>query len=411
MRVNCCPNCQEPLPGLAKYCAKCGKSLFAVEQSTRYRYDENQLTVKLADRPADLKVPHFYKKVETDANMSTRPLGLHSRVTPVTPVQEVPVVGNGSTPVALQIDDQLESGDDYEIQRNATWNKTVTYRSRHLPPAPVNPKPSTPLLLQEVPPREPKRVPMRLFSWISVLAIIGLVLGGVFGIMMTLGRGNKTQPSQGKGVLSLQVTPSTVALGGMLTLRGSNFYPSGRVGLTRDNTDVPIFDTGGNSIIHANNTVSLRDTVIVDPTSWGSGSHTIHAEDAHSHKSAYTTVTVIGQDSLRPPHLVFSTPSIDLGNDDQTTNSAQTISLINVGGGQITWRATATESWLVISPASGKISGDQSIQVTIAGDRSNLEVGPYAANVIFTSNAGPTTNLPVKMGVEPLQPGHAAVQP
>ena len=208
MRVNCCSNCQEPLPGLAKYCAKCGKSLFATEQAPRYRYDENQLTVKLADRPADLKVPHFYKKVETDANMSTRSLGLHSRVTPVTPVQEVPVVGNSSTPAALQIDDQVESGDDYEIRRNATWNKTVTYRSRHLPPAPVNPKPSTPLLLQEVPPREPKRVPMRLFSWISVLAIIGLVLGGVFGIMMTRGSGNKTQPSQGKGVLSLQVTPS-----------------------------------------------------------------------------------------------------------------------------------------------------------------------------------------------------------
>src|SRR5258706_8986115 len=230
MRVNCCPNCQEPLPGLAKYCAKCGKSLFAAEQSPRYRYDENQLTVKLADRPADLKVPHFYKKVETDANMSTRPLGLHSIVTPVTPVQEVSVVGNGSTPAALQIDDRLESGDDYEIQRNATWNKTVTYRSRHLPLAPVNPKPLTPLLLQEVPPREPKRVPMRLFSWISVLAIIGLLLGGVLGIVMTFGRGNKTQPAH---VLTLQVTPSPVALWGMLTLRGSNFSPSGQVGLTR----------------------------------------------------------------------------------------------------------------------------------------------------------------------------------
>src|SRR5258708_4685182 len=378
MRVNCCQNCQDPLTGLAKYCAKCGKSLFAAEQTPRYRYDENQLTVKLADRPADLKVPHFYKKVETDANMSTRPLGLHSGVTPVTPVQEVLVVGNGSTPAALQIDDQVESGDDYEIQRNATWNKTVTYRSRYLSPAPVNPKPSTPLLLQEVPPREPKRVPMRLFSWINVLAIIGLLLGGVFGIVMTRGSGNKTQPSQGKGVLSLQATPSPVALGGMLTLRGSNFYPSGRVGLTRD-ANIPIVDTGDKSIIHADKKGSFSDTAIVDPLSWGSGSHTIHAEDAHSHKSAYTTVTVIGQDSLRPPHLVFSTPSIDLGNDDQTTSSAQTISLINAGGGQITWQATATESWLLISPASGTISSNQSMPVPIAGDRSNLNMRSYKA--------------------------------
>ena len=334
MRVNCCPNCQEPLPGLAKYCAKCGKSLFVAEQSPRYRYDENQLTVKLADRPADLKVPHFYKKVETDANMSTRPLGLHSRVTPVTPVQDVPVVGNGSTPAALQIDDQLESGDDYEIQRNATWNKTVTYRSRHLPPAPVNPKPSTPLLLQEVPPRKPKRVPMRLFSWISVLAIIGLLLGGVFGILMTRGSGGKkAQLSQGKGVLSLQASPSPVALGGMLTLRGSNFYPSGRVGLTLD-ANIPIVDTGDKSIIHADKKGSFSDTVWVDP-SWGSGSHTIHAEDAHSHKSAYTTVTVIGKASQPPPHLVFSTPSIDLGSGNQATNSTQMILLLMLAVGKL----------------------------------------------------------------------------
>ncbi len=407
MRVNCCPNCQEPLPGLAKYCAKCGKSLFATEQSPRYRYDENQLTVKLADRPADLKVPHFYKKVETDANMSTRPLGLHSRVTPVTPVQEVPVVGNGSTPAALQIDDRLESGDDYEIQRNATWNKTVTYRSRHLPPAPVNPKPSTPLLLQEVPPREPKRVPMRLFSWINVLAIIGLLLGGVFGIVMTRGSGNKAQPSHGKGVLSLQVTPSTVPLWGMLTLRGSNFYPSGLVGLTRD-ANFRITDTGGTSVIHANKTGSFSDTVWVDP-SWGSGLHIIHAEDARMHRYASFPVRVTGEASQPPPHLVPSMESIDLGSGDQTTNSTQMIALSNDGGGQITWQATATESWLLISPASGTISSDQSIHVAIAGDRSNLNVGPYAAKVIFRSNAGGTT-LPVKMGVAPLQPEHEAVQ-
>ena len=85
------------------------------------------------------------------------------------------------------------------------------------------------------------------------------------------------------------------------------------------------------------------------------------------------------------------------------------IALSNAGGGQINWQATATKSWLLISPASGTISGDQSVQVAIAGDRSNLEVGPYAANVIFTSDAG-RANIAVKMGVGPLQPEHEAVQ-
>src|SRR5260370_22570431 len=46
----------------------------------------------------------------------------------------------------------------------------------------------------------------------------------------------------------------------------------------------------------------------------------------------------------------------------------------------------------------------------IEGYGLNLEVGEVGANMIFTANAGPTRTLPVKMGVEPLQPGHEAVQ-
>ena len=241
----------------------------------------------------------------------------------------------------------------------------------------------------------------RLLIQIAAVLIIVLLLGSF--LFLTQFRTSSTilsQPSQGKGVLSLQVTPSPVALGGRLTLRGSNFYPSGRVGLTRD-ANIPIVDTGGTSIIHADKTGSFSDTVWVDP-SWGSGLHTIHAEDAHSHKSAYTTVTVIGKASQPPPHLVFSTPSIDLGSGNQATNSTQMILLFNAGGGQITWRATATESWLLISPASGTISSDQSIHVTIVGNRSNLKVGSYNGSVIFTSNMG-QSSIPVKMNVTPLQ--------
>jgi len=241
----------------------------------------------------------------------------------------------------------------------------------------------------------------RLVIQIAAVLIIVLLLGSF--LFLTQFRTSSTilsQPSHTRGVLSLQVTPPTVALGGMLTLRGSNFYPSGRVGLTRD-ASIPIVDTGGTSIIHADKTGSFSDTVWVDP-SWGSGPHIIRAEDAHSHRSASFQVTITGPVSLRPPHLVSSTESIDLGNGDQTTNSTQMIALSNDGGGQITWRATATESWLLISPASGTISSDQSIHVTIAGDRSNLKVGSYNGSVIFTSNTG-RSSIPVKMNVTPLQ--------
>src|SRR5260370_40504043 len=46
----------------------------------------------------------------------------------------------------------------------------------------------------------------------------------------------------------------------------------------------------------------------------------------------------------------------------------------------------------------------------IEGYGLNLEVGEVGANVLFTLTAAPTPNLPVKMGAEPLQPGHEAVQ-
>ncbi len=241
----------------------------------------------------------------------------------------------------------------------------------------------------------------RLVIQIAAVLIIVLLLGSF--LFLTQFRTSSTilsQPSHTRGVLSLQVTPSIVALGEMLTLRGSNFYPSGRVGLTRD-ANIPIVDTGGTSIIHADKTGSFSDTVWVDP-SWGSGLHTIHAEDARMHKYASFPVTVTGQASMRPPHLVLSTERIDLGSGDQTTNSTQMIALSNDGGGQITWRATATESWLLISPTSGTISSDQSIHVTIVGDRSNLKVGSYNGSVIFTSNTG-RSSIPVKMNVTPLQ--------
>src|SRR5262249_50957892 len=81
----------------------------------------------------------------------------------------------------------------------------------------------------------------------------------------------------------------------------------------------------------------------------------------------------------------------------------QTIVLVDQGSGQISWQATATESWLMVSPRSGTFSYDQPMQVTIVGDRSKLSVGSYSASVIFRSNAGRITLL-VKMFVDPPQP-------
>jgi Viral BACON domain len=414
-----CPKCQESLPEAARYCAKCGENLSTPEQDPNQSY-ENQAdsTIKLAHHPTALEVDRFNGD-DKNANVITQ--HAESRITPTSAevMHDGLILDDDFITTPDQIDDQQQDIDDFERQRRATWNKTVTYKSPRIPPGPVTPIPPTlpapgasmrltlPALIGKKPPKGPRHIPTQLFSWISILVIVGLSLGGVFGLAATFSRQILSQSSHNSHVLSLQVTPSTVALGGTITLRGSGFSSSAQVGLTRD-TNIQVFDTSGKHIIHADNGGFFSDTVLVDQI-WGAGQHTVSAEDAISHKSATFTVIVTGQSSsLRPAHLLFKPDIIDLGSGDLTTNSTQVITLSNTGSGQISWQATATRQWLLISPKSGTFSNGQDMQVAIAADRSNLKVGNYAASVIFTSTIGPTSPLAVKMTVTPLQPGHEA---
>src|SRR5260370_19609814 len=206
----------------------------------------------------------------------------------------------------------------------------------------------------------------RLVIQIAAVLIIVLLLGSF--LFLTQFRTSSTilsQPSHTPGTLSLQVTPSTAAIGGIITLHGSGFSRSGRIGLTRD-TNITLVDTGGANIIHADAQGSFNDTVFVDQ-SWGAGPHIIRSEDAILHKSASSDVVVTGPSaSLRPSHLRFSTNAIDLGTGDQATNSTQIVTLSNAGGGQISWQAMATQSWLMISPKSGTFSNGQNMNVAAA---------------------------------------------
>ena len=370
---------------------------------------------KKAGRPAALKVSRFFA-VDPDASATTQRLAPRMSTTPVQSIQN----GHGSV-ISLTPDDiSQEQDSDVEVQRRGTWEKIVTYKTPRVPPLVVTP-PSLPAVsappagstppalirVRKTPLKKPPRVPTQLFSWVSILVLIGLLLGGVFGLVVTFSRGNLAQSSHSKGAYSLQVTPSTVALNGYVTLRGSGFSPSARVGLTRD-TNFAVFDTVGANIIRADAQGSFSDTVLVEPF-WGAGSHVIRAEDAITHKSASYPITVTGNSaSLSPAHLLFSTNVLDLGSGDQATNSTQAITLSNTGGGSITWQATAAQPWLMISPKGGTFSYGQTMQVIVAADRSNLHLGSYSANIYFTWTTGKYT-FPVKMVVTQLQPGHEAV--
>jgi hypothetical protein len=413
-----CPSCQEPLPWTAKYCAKCGQNLSTNTPSTKKNKNLLFPDVKKVHRPSALKVSRFYV-LGAGVHATTQRMTPHMDTTPDQSEHNGHASGNTTITLSPDTDIQEEFNDDREWQRRATWEKVVTYKTPRVLPSPVTPPPipaisrspagSTPpalVSIRQTPPKKPPRVPTQLLSWISLIVLAGLLLGGVFGLVVSFGHGILSRTSH-SSPLTLQVTPSTVAQGGTITLHGTHFSPSARVGLTLD-ANITLFDTNYTNIIRTDANGSFSDTAYVDP-SWGGGPHVIHAEDAILHKSASFTVIVTGQStSLRPPHLLFSTNALDLGSGDQATNSSQMITISNAGGGQITWRATATQRWLLVTPASGTFSNGQHMQLVVASDRSNLGVGSYSASIIFTSNTGQAT-LSVKMSVTPLQPGHEPV--
>ena len=419
MQVIGCPNCQEPLPGAAKYCAKCGEHLLTSAQSLNM-VDENLVTptIEIGHRPAALKVTRF-DTMNTGNSTSTERASSRITATAQRPSRNT-LVSSSQTIPATQPRMSEEDVIVDELQRRANWEKVVTHKTPRVapvlvtPPAvPVvykSPESSTPpdlISVRSTPSKKPPRLPIRFFSWVSILVLLSLLLGGVFGLAVSFGRGFLAQATHTSRVFELKVTPSSSAIGGFITLHGTGFSPNRRIGLTRD-TNITLFDTGGMNIIHADSQGSFSDPVIVDP-SWEAGIHIIHAEDAILHKSASFTVFVTGQSmSLRPSHLLFSPNTIDLGSGDQATNTTQIVTLSNTGDGQINWQATATQSWLLISPKSGTLSFNQKMNVEVAADRSNLEVGAYVGGLVFTSNTGQET-LPVKMIVTQLQPGHEAV--
>lgn len=444
MRVIHCEQCSTPLPWTAQYCAVCGTPVSLHPLITDYPDTSGQH----ARRPptGSLKTYSFYKMGPDDPDETQALNEPHFTTGLVDPdetqrldpsparaagaaVPLTPAVDTASLAFLEEWPDDGEMDEETVQWRRDTWQKFVTRKTPAIPvgamsavaisapPSPVTPVAQpwhynegngfTPTLPppyknKKLSPRSP--LMPRLAGWVAIAVIIALLLGGGFGVFMSLGHSPKVSTG---GPLTLQVSSSSIAFGGILKLHGLHFTPHTLVGLSRD-ASIPIFDTSGSSHVTADATGSFSDTVGIDGT-WTPGQHRLIAEDAHLHKTAITVVTITGHGaSLLPAHLVLSSSSVDLGSGDQATNSAQTILLSNAGGDEIIWQSAATKPWLLLSPPKGAIAPGQQMQVTVAADRSGLKIGTYTASIGFTSNTGSVT-LPVKLQVTPLQPGHAPV--
>ncbi|MGH2481770.1 MAG: BACON domain-containing protein, partial [Ktedonobacteraceae bacterium] len=240
--------------------------------------------------------------------------------------------------------------------------------------------------------------------WLGLIVVLALLLSGVFGVVIHIGR---TTPPPPDVQPTLQVVPATVALGGIITVRGIHFTPDSVLALSRDR-QFPLVDTGETSSIQADTRGNFSDTVIVDP-GWLGGRHMLYATDIRTHHHAAFSLTVTGQSALQgPPHLLLSADRLDFGAGDEASNASKLLALSNAGGGQLIWQASSGQSWLQISPMSGSIPSGDHMSVIVALDRAALSPGTYTTSIVFTSNTEQIT-LPVSMKVIPLQPAHQAV--
>ena len=360
-----CPNCKKALLMSASYCPSCGEFIATVEQTLIAAPQRTQVAT-LDPRQED---SYFLDDDVVSVHAEdARPLTWHKELATSAVQTEIPVLPDTPRPAQQ-------------------------YKTRRIPltPLPIKGR------------RSRSTIPPAFFFWTSIITIFVVLLGGIFGVFVTSGHGSTT----GTHAPILQASSTNSAIGATLTVHGSNFSPHGRVGLSRDAV-ITIDDTGGSPFIRADAKGNFTDTITVAPD-WQAGIHSINAEDAFLHRIARLSLLVTGlSTSLRPAHLALSTSTLDLGAGDSSTNSTKTLTLGNVGGGQIAWQGSTDQPWLLITPRQGTFSSGTKATVTVAVDRSTLTAGVYTTRVSFLSNAG-DSKVTVTMRVLPFDPGHNAV--
>lgn len=405
-----CANCDRPLSDTIMHCTQCGSKESVptvISPAIEEVKDDNTIVIKspsLSSRSVFSKMRFYFlsnirKFVSRTA--STRSwLQARRDLVPLS----IPFTEDSMQTILLEEDD-VET-EVYPSRQMTTWRKIVEPPPNRTPisypPRPI----ISPVVVQYVSltqkPEFYRRSPKAVF-WLCMIVL--LVLVGAFGVTGAIGRSTLYLQD---GPLSLQVTPQEVTIGATMSLRGTNFSPQGSVGLTRD-ASIPILDTAGASITQSDGQGNFTDTVQVQ-ANWGSGSHTINAEDARTHKVTSFPVVVSGDNevALRPSHLQLSIANLDLGSGDQAEISKQTIALTNMGSGQISWQGSSTEPWLMMTPQSGTFYSGAQSKVIIAVDRSSLQPGSHSAQVLFTSNVG---NVPMSVSTQvvALDPQNQAV--
>ena len=139
-------------------------------------------------------------------------------------------------------------------------------------------------------------------------------------------------------------------------------------------------------------------SLLVQPTLTGlaAGTYTSNVTvSAPGAGGAPQTILVSLTVAAAPPSLTVSAPGTIAfsGTADGANPTSQTIGINNSGGGTLSWTATSSQGWLLISPTSGGAPASIALQPNLTG----LTAGSYAATV--TINAGNIAGSPVSVNV------------
>ncbi len=198
---------------------------------------------------------------------------------------------------------------------------------------------------------------------------------------------------------TISASPSQLRMNDTFTLAGSGFNAHSLLAFTYDINRV-ILDGNKHPLqarANAQGAFSVQLRVSAD---WDPGQHYIHATDAAHNQSASTAISV-QPPSTATPQLQLSVASLNFGADAPGSVADQTISLVNVGGGQINWQGSSDQTWLSASPGSGTFSGREVVRVTV--NRGSLAPQTYSGHLTFTpsgSNAASSVMLNVTMAVK-----------
>ena len=93
-----------------------------------------------------------------------------------------------------------------------------------------------------------------------------------------------------------------------------------------------------------------------------------------------------------PPAIGASPSSLSFAATQGGANpSAQTVSIINTGGGTLSWSASANTTWLAVSPASASGNGVVTVSVTTG----ILTAGSYTGNITLSAPGASNMAVPV----------------